>query len=464
LSSSLHTPGDVPGQVSGDSLEEKEDMKTRNTILNVLVVLSVLLAACQPAATPTPAPTQAPAAATQAPAPTQPPAPEPTEPAMEEVSFSLWTQEGEAEQVYQEIQALAEEYSAAHANVTIEVVQKNTEALREDYQTASLAGDAPELLWTVNDHAGVFALAGLIQPVDSLVDLSQYVDSALAAVELEGQHWGIPISNGNHLMLLYNKDLVADAPATTDDLIAAAKEVTAGDVYGLVYNQTEPFWLVPWLGGFGGRVFADDGLTPTLDTPEMVATLQFLHDIKYVDGIVPPESDYAGADTLFKEGKAAFIVNGDWSLGDYSGLLGDKLGVAPLPEVNATGQFPAPYTSGKFFMITEGVEGATLDAILDFVAFVTSKDVQLRFVEKFKRLPALAEALDDPLITGDPILAGSAAQMVNGTPMPVVAEMRCNWDSMKPEMAKVLADEVTAEEAAANMQAAADACMRTLQP
>ena len=442
-------------------------MKTRNMLLSLLVVLGVLLSACAPAAAPTTAPTQPPAApATQAPAPTAVPptaVPPTEEPKMEEVSFVLWTQEGEAEGVFQEIQALAEEYSGMHPNVTIEVVQKNTETLREDYQTASLAEDAPELLWTVNDHVGVFSLADLIQPVDDLVDLGQYVDSALAAVELDGKHWGVPISNGNHLMLLYNKDLVADAPQNTDELIAKAKEVTAGDVWGFVYNQTEPFWLVPWLGGFGGKVFADDGKTPTLNTPEMVATLQFLHDIKYVDEIVPPESDYNGADTLFKEGKAAMLVNGDWSLGDYSTALGDKLGVAALPEVVSSGLWPAPYTSGKFFMITKDVEEAKLAAILDFISFVTSEDVQIRFVEKFKRLPALTAALDDPLITEDPILQGSAAQMVNGTPMPVQAEMRCNWDSMKPEMAKVLADESTPEDAAAAMQAAAEACMKTLQ-
>ena len=47
-----------------------------------------------------------------------------------------------------------------------------------------------------------------------------------------------------------------------------------------MYNQTEPFWLVPWLGGFKGAVFAKDGVTPTLNTPQMVATLKFLKSLK----------------------------------------------------------------------------------------------------------------------------------------------------------------------------------------
>ena len=290
------------------------------------------------------------------------------------------------------------------------------------------------------------------------------MDSALAAAELGGQTWGVPIANGNHLMLLYNKDLVETPPTNTDELIEMGQELTTGDQYGLVFNQTEPFWLVPWLGGFGGKVFAEDGKTPTLNTPEMVNTLQFLYDIKYTTPIIPPESDYDGADTLFKEGKAAMIINGDWSLGAYKDALGDKLGVARIPEV-VGGEWPHPYTSGVYFMLPVSLEEdeAKMEAVVDFIEFVTGANNQALMVAKLNRLPALKAALDDPLIANDPILKGSADQMVVGTPMPTVSEMRCNWDAMKPEMQAVLADTKSPEDAAAAMQEAAEACIAKLE-
>jgi arabinogalactan oligomer/maltooligosaccharide transport system substrate-binding protein len=226
-----------------------------------------------------------------------------------------------------------------------------------------------------------------------------------------------------------------------------------------VWNQIEPFWLVPWLGGFGGSVFADDGVTPTLNTPEMVATLQFLHELKFTHKIMPLESDYGGADTLFKEGKAAMIVNGDWSIGGYKEPMGDKFGTAALPMVTATGKWPAPYTSGKFLMISAGVSDEKLEKIMEFIDFLTSMENQIDMIVTLSRLPALEEALGSDAVQGDPILKGSAAQMQNGTPMPVVMEMRCNWDAMKPEMNAVLADQKSPEDAAAAMQAAADACV-----
>ncbi|MFL7792019.1 MAG: extracellular solute-binding protein, partial [Anaerolineae bacterium] len=360
------------------------------------------------------------------------------------------------------VQALADAYTAEHPNITFEVVNKDVETLREDFLTAGLAGSMPDLLWTVNDHAGPFTDAELIMAVDDMFDLSLYVDSALAAAELGGKTWGVPISNGNHLMLLYNKDLVETPPTNTEELITMGKELTTGDQYGLVFNQTEPFWLVPWLGGFGGAVFADDGTTPTLNTPEMIATLQFLYDIKYTDTIVPPESDYDGADTLFKEGKAAMIINGDWSLGGYKDALGDKLGVARIPMV-VGGEWPHPYTSGTYFMLPEGLEGAKLEAVKGFVKYATNANNQALMIAKLNRLPALKAALDDPLIANDPILKGSADQMVVGTPMPTVSEMRCNWDAMKPEMQAVLANTKSPEDAAAAMQTAAETCIANLE-
>ncbi len=381
----------------------------------------------------------------------------------EVVTIQLWTQEGESEGAFQFVVKLAEAYSAVDPNVTIEVLNKDTEALREDFQTASLAGDPPDLLWTVNDHAGPFTVAGLIQPVDKLFKLRKYVDSALAAVTLDGETWGVPVSNGNHLMLLYNKDLISSPPQDTDELIEMGKQLTSDGRYGLVFNQTEPFWLVPWLGGFGGKVFEDDGVTPNLNTRAMVETLQFIYELKYTHKIIPPESDYAGSDTLFKEGKAAMIINGDWSLGDYKKHFGDKLGIARIPRVKSTKKWPAPYTSGKFFMITADLSDQKLIAVKGFINFVTNMENQLDLVKTLTRLPALQEALGDELITTDSILSGSSEQMVVGTPMPTVLEMRCNWDSMKPELIAVLSGTKSPEDAAAAMQKSAEACIKTIE-
>lgn len=434
-------------------------------VISLFLILMFVFTACTPKATEAPAevaPTKAPVeepAATEAPAevaPTEAPAAEP-------VALTLWTKEGETDGGLQYVKSLSDAFTAENPNITFEVVNKDVEVLREDFQTTSLAGNPPDILWTVNDHAGPFTAADLIMEVSGLVDLSQYVDSAVAAVTLNDKAWGVPISNGNHLMLIYNKSIVPTPPKDTDEMISIAKEITKDGTYGLVFNQTEPFWLVPWLGGFSGSVFAEDGVTPTLNTPEMVATLNFLHKIKYDDKIIPQEGDYDSSDALFKEGKAGMIINGDWSVGGYKEVLGDNLGIAPLPKIVETGKMPAPYTAGVFFMMPNTLEGARLEAVKQFITFATNHDNQMTMYKTLARLPGLKTALASEEIANDPLLAGSAEQMTYGTPMPTVLEMRCNWDSMKPEMQAVLADQKSAEDAALAMQTAADACVAALE-
>ena len=214
-------------------------MKTHKMwkLFGLLLVAAFVLAACNGAAT-TEAPKPEPVVTEAMDEPTEA-APEPTdEPMMEDVELVLWTQKGEAEDAFQYVESLAEAYTAMHPNVTFEVVNKETEVLREDFQTAALAGASPDLLWTVNDHAGPFTAAELIQPVDGLVTVSNYVDGALSAVSLGGQTWGVPITSGNHLMLYYNKALIAEAPATTDELIAAGPDLIAQGVAPLVSRAT----------------------------------------------------------------------------------------------------------------------------------------------------------------------------------------------------------------------------------
>ena len=51
-------------------------------------------------------------------------------------------------------------------------------------------------------------------------------------------------------------------------------------------------------------------------------------------------------------------------------------------------------------------------------------------VEALRRLPVNNEAIADPVVTGDPFLAGSAAAIQYGVVQPTDLEMRCVFDSM----------------------------------
>jgi arabinogalactan oligomer/maltooligosaccharide transport system substrate-binding protein len=428
--------------------------------LPLAMVLALVLAACGNGASPSASTSgSAPASMEESTAPSA------TEAAYPEGDFTieLWTKEGDPNIDF--VQKLADDYTALHSNVTFNVVNKDVEVLREDMVNTALSPDAqPQLLWTVADHVGPFTAAGVIQPLDGLIDESKYDPVAWSATLADGKQWSAPISNGNQLMLYYNKSIVGDQPpADSDAMIQVAKDNTSGDNYGLVFNQTESFWLVPFLGGFGGSVFADDGVTPTLDTPEMRDALQFMYDLKFTDKVMPSECDYDCAHALFKDGTAAMIINGDWALAEYADTLGDNLGVAPIPEISATGEMPKPYTAGTFYMVPSSVEGDMLTVVTDFINWSTDKEQQVAMVETLKRLPANADALADPIVTDDPLLAGAAEAVKAGVPQPTNVEMRCNFDAMTAAIRDVFGGNSDIAGVATTMQTAADNCVATLE-
>jgi arabinogalactan oligomer/maltooligosaccharide transport system substrate-binding protein len=358
---------------------------------------------------------------------------------------------------------LATEFMNANPNIKVERSHFGNEELRDQFQTASLAGQAPVLVRVPNDFAGPFSELDIIKPVGDVFGptfLDQFFKGALDPAVVKGKLWGVPDNYGNHLMLLYNKKLVTDVPTDTDKWIEQLKTLTdqnAGQ-YGLAYNLNEPFWLAPWIGGFGGWPLNDQD-QPDLGSQAMVDALQFVHDLKFVDKVVPPEADYNTADTLFKEGNAAYLINGDWSLGTYTTTDTLELGATALPQVSKTGLWPSPMTAGKYWMFSKAADGAQLDAAMRFVEYMTSADVQTKWLEQWKRLPSNTEVAKNDLIKTDPILQGSMDQLSKGRGMPAAPEMRCAWDAIRPNLEAVMADSATPADAAAAMQENALQCV-----
>lgn len=375
----------------------------------------------------------------------------------------IWSQDGDTNNL-----VLAEQFKIWADTVapgsTLEIVQKETEVLRNDLLTAGLAGSGlPDMVLGPNDAIGVFVDAGLLLPLDELFDLSKYPFN-IGAAQVGGETFGIPTNAGNHLMLMYNKSLVETAPDTWDDLIATAKAVEAANpgVRGFAYNLNEPFWFLPFVHGFGGGTYDAEG-NMVLDSQAWVDAYQFVQDLKFVHEVVPAECDYSCADGLFKEGSVAMILNGDWAISEYldtakSPALGpDNLGIAPWPKL-PNGERPKPFTAGKFISIPVSVEGAQLDATVSFVTWLTTDPgVVEAYALGTGRLPAIAEVTVDP--ETNPVLAASAAALATGVGMPADPTLRCMWDSVRPQLEGVMSKSVAPADAATEAQIAAEECL-----
>ena len=350
------------------------------------------------------------------------------------IKLTLWTKEGEADGSLQYVKKLAAAYTALHPNVTFEVVNKDVEALREDFQTASLAGNPPEILWTVADHVGPFTAADLILPLDDIVDKASYVPAAADIVTGGRQALGrADLLRQPADALLEQGPRGRHRSGRQRRLVAKAKELTTGDNYGIVFNQTESFWLVPVPGRLQrqrlrrGRRHADPGHGRHEERPPVPLRPQ-VHRQDHADrGRLqrrrrPVQGRQGRHDHQRRLGRSAA----------YAEAFGDKLGVGPIPQLTG-GDCPKPYIAGAFFMVPKAVgDNADLKCVVVRLHQVVDEHGRTRstMVKTLKRLPGNATAIADPIVTGDPLLAGAAAAAKKGVPQPTNLEMRCVFDSM----------------------------------
>lgn len=389
------------------------------------------------------------------------------------VDLVMWSKENPEVMEAIGLQAAFDAWAAENApgsTLTIDA-SKDVEGIRTEMQTAALAGEGvPHFLWTVADHAGPFTESGIIQPLDGLFDMEDYLNT----VVLDGQTWGIPFSAGNHLMLIYNKSMVPTPPATVEELVAMSEQLKTdyADVEGFVpflFRQDESFWVFPWMqainpNGVPFVGFAEDGVTPDLNNDSLILSYQLLYGFKE-QGITASECDYPCVDGLIKEGSAAMTINGDWSLGGDTGMiaaLGDDLGLAPFPMFE--GGQPAPLIAGTYAMIPTATTGAELDVVVAFLKWYTTDLEQIKmYTIDQGRLPGYLPAFEAEGFIEDPVIAMSAEALSTGVPQPVNVEMRCLFDGVTQEYQAVMNGSTTPEDAAANAQDFAEQCIADLQ-
>ncbi len=355
------------------------------------------------------------------------------------------------------LREVCDRFEEKNPEIKINLTYRETEELRANYQSAAMGGSGPELIYGPSDQVGPFAIMGIIQPLDTLFERSFFLEfDKNAIVEFQNFTWMVGDVLGNHLMLIYNKSMIAIPPDNTDELIKIGQKLTQDldgdgkvDQYGLVWNFTEPFFYAPWLGGFGGWLINKDN-RPSLDTKENERAFSFIKSLRDKYKIIPKECDYEIANAMFLNGEAAMIINGDWSWGNYLNKI--DFGIARIPKVSETGLWPTPIISTKGYSINVNTKGSKLKETKKLLRYLTSSEVQLYFTKKVNSQPTSYVAINDTLVIENEILKQSAKIIEVGKPMSVVPEMRAIWDALRTQYQMVLGGSIHPSEAASLAQ------------
>ena len=366
------------------------------------------------------------------------------------------------------LQRQLNEFMKLHPDIKVSELYRETETMRSGYIIAAIGGQGPDLVYGPSDQIGPFADMKIIKPLDDIFPKT-YIDSfnANALIYSNGKLWQLADKLGNHLTLVYNKDIMSVPPKTFDELIEFGKQHTIVNSegkttqYGLVWNYTEPYFFIPFLTSYGGWVL-DKNNNPTLNTPAMIKALHFMSDLRDKYKIIPKECDYDIADVLFKEKKAAMMINGDWSWASY-GQAGINYGLAILPLNTETGLYAKPMVAPKGYSINVNVDEAKLEKVKLLLRFLMSPEKQLETALEVKTFPTQKCLYNNPKLLSDEILSGSNRQLEQGIALPIVTEMRAIWDAMRPNYQAVLGGSTTPEKAAIQMQKSAETKIKELR-
>lgn len=302
-------------------------------------------------------------------------------------------------------------------------------------------GEGPHLYIDSHERLGDYRRRKIVVPVGDALTPEAFDPVALAAVQLDGEAYGVPLSRKS-VALYVNTALVDEVPTTLEGIVALQGSLPEG-VFPFAYEVKKAYSHAPLLHAFGGRMLTEDDGYGFVG-PEAEASIRFAASL-VEQGAVPANADGGLVTNLFKSGKAAFAMSGPWLAAD----LGDAVPyrVQSLPVVEATGQPMRPFLTVEAVMLSpHGAERADVRALARHLASAAAAEIRQR------RARTVTARSDVEPPAGDPLLAAFIEQAEVALPMPTSPAMRSTWEPSDRALAKVLRGQ--AEPAAALEEAA----------
>jgi maltose-binding protein MalE len=413
-------------------------MRQRLRTLVGVVLLGMVVAACGGGAATTT--TAAPTTTTAAPTTTTT---EATTTTAEPIELLVWADEKRAPVVEEIAPAFTEETGVT---VTVEIVGFGD--IRGQVQTAGPAGEGPDIYIGAHDWTGELVANGVAEPIDLGGKAGDFNPTSLGAFTVDGQLYAVPVAT-EAIALYYNTDLVAEAPATFEEIAAICDGlsgiencvgVPGGGDGGDAYHH------FPFISALGGYIFKYDpasGFDPSdvgLDNDGAIAGIQFLEE-QVAAGVIA-STNYDTAKALFLDGKEPFWITGPWEVGGLQEQTTVNWAVAKIPTIG--GNAPAPFVGAQGMFLSAFSENkvVALSFLLDFVA---TAETQQALYDADPRLPvfnSVAEAL-----SGDPVVEAFLASVADGIPMPNIPEMGSVWGPVGDNLLLVRNGEISAGEA-----------------
>jgi maltose-binding protein MalE len=343
-------------------------------------------------------------------------------------TVSLWHAWKEEE--IEGLNAVITAFQAKYPDVQFDVLYVPFDDLRGKYETAAATGGGPGLLIGAADWGPAMYDAELLADITGFTKsnfLATINEAALGAVKYDGALIGLP-QTIKGVVMYRNTSIIAEAPATYDDLVAAAVAATAGDVVGadLEYGF---FFAAAHLDGIGGALLDKNG-DPAFNNEKGVEWLNLLNSFKDAG----PTEYYTDNDVnLFKAGQAGLIIDGTWNMAGLAEAIGaENLAIDPWPAYGTEeGVHLSGYVQTENIYLNYNAEGDDQMAAWKFMEFFLSTEAQA-ILAGIGHIPATMG-----VEVTDPLMLQAAEAFAGGAAFPVIPEMGAYWGPMDTALKSV---------------------------
>ncbi|MBS0432927.1 MAG: sugar ABC transporter substrate-binding protein [Proteobacteria bacterium] len=383
-------------------------------------------------------------------------------------TLEFWTigREGEA------VAKLLPEFQREHPGIRIRMQQVPLTAAHEKLLTAYAGGSLPDLIQIGNTWIPEFAALHALQPLDAQVAQSSevraadYFPTVWATNRIDGALYGIPWYVDTRL-LFYRVDLLREAGfdspprdwAQWQRQMDAIRVKSAGKRWGALLPTNEYDQLLALALQEHAPLLRDGGRYGNFESAGFKRALSFYVGL-YERGDVPAYTNIQVGNPWEEFGRGAFVfyLSGPWNIGEFRKRLPPaqqgEWSTAPLPGPDGPGDSVAYGSSLAIPAASRNKPGAWL-----LIEYLSRPRVQQRFYELLGDLPPRRSAWEAGALRADPKLHAFREQLERLQPAPPVPEWEQIVNMMQDTAARAIAGQSTIDQAAARMNAQADAIL-----
>lgn len=311
----------------------------------------------------------------------------------------------------------------------------------------------PDAVIVPSDHVGLYKKHLYSEIPDSVYSDDLLHNQALMeTVIVDGKKLAIPMIQGNHLMLYYNKQLVDQAATHWQQMLLQDQDLKQKGKRAIQWSFSEMYWFVPFVGAYGGWPIEHSQFT--LDSKAMQQALTFYWDLNK-QGLVDAECNYDCAFDAFTQQQAAYTINGIWSYAAFQKALGKDLGVALLPRIDDKTLKPMFSTIVMAFP-NQSLSSDKQALLIKLAQYVQSEPFQREVWQTYHEFSVNTQVFEDIVQQADDNTKVMLSQLREARAMPSDTSMSYAWEAMKKGFVRYGSGAMTAVQASALMQKVAE--------